>query len=535
MHRQPDLFMVLVLIFVLVVIQCIVRGEGRSMRPGRKINSDKTIMTNRMFPLRQHGEQIRFWNSVARFNINHSGRRSGKTELVKRKIVKIAQDPWNKSLPGALRAKSDDPRYFCAAPTWQQAKRIFWSDLLAMIPEWALRHGNKSRDISHAELVIRLRVSEIAVVGLDVPARIEGVPWDGGVLDEYGNIKESVWPEHVRPALSDRKGWCDFIGVPEGRNHYFLLVEKAKEYMAESVPPVWSVFHWHSELVLPPDEIAQAKRDLDQLTYDQEYGGEFVSFQGRIYYPFDPSVHCTTQLKYNPLQPLIFCFDFNVSPGCAVVCQEQVLPGIIKKISVEEQQLKIRNLVGRGIPFIGTMPPLEDIEEPVVGTGVIGEVYIPQDSNTVKICEKLIEEWGDHKGDIYCYGDAAGGARTTSQTEGTDWEIIRRILGRHYGHDRVYIDIPPSNPRERVRINAVNSRLRSVSGDIRILFQKEACKWTILDMEGVRAAEDGSIDKKRDPKLSHLSDALGYYIHRRFPVVEAEIGIVRRFTGERIA
>ena len=60
--------------------------------------------------------------------------------------------------------------------------------------------------------------AQIWVVGLDRPERIEGTPWDGGVLDEYGNMRANAWPEHIRPALSDRGGWCDFTGVPEGRN-----------------------------------------------------------------------------------------------------------------------------------------------------------------------------------------------------------------------------------------------------------------------------------------------------------------------------
>jgi hypothetical protein len=42
----------------------------------------------------------------------------------------------------------------------------------------------------------------------------------------------------------------------------------------------------------------------------------------------------------------------------------------------------------------------------------------------------------------------------------------------------------------------------------------------VRDFEGVRLVEGGSgeIDKKSDSKLSHLSDAIGYYLWREFPV-----------------
>jgi hypothetical protein len=32
------------------------------------------------------------------------------------------------------------------------------------------------------------------------------------------------------------------------------------------------------------------------------------------------------------------------------------------------------------------------------------------------------------------------------------------------------------------------------------------------------AGGSGEIDKKRDPELTHMSDALGYFVHARHPV-----------------
>jgi hypothetical protein len=53
---------------------------------------------------------------------------------------------------------------------------------------------------SESELTIPLwHGGELALVGMDKPARIEGAPWDGGVLDEYGNMKPQAWGENVRP------------------------------------------------------------------------------------------------------------------------------------------------------------------------------------------------------------------------------------------------------------------------------------------------------------------------------------------------
>lgn len=225
------------------------------------------VLSPRWTQLRPHEKQAAFFRSPHRFNIVPAGRRSGKTELAKRKLVTAA-------LRGT---KFDNPRFFAAAPTRDQAKRIYWADLKALVsPD--LKDGRPSE----SDLVIPLiNGSEIYVVGMDKPERIEGQPWDGGILDEYGNMKEKAWPENIRPALSDRHGWCDFIGVPEGRNHYFDLTEKAREDFALlGAQSPWAVFEWPSADILDPAEIEAARRDLHPSVFDQEYGGKFVDFSG---------------------------------------------------------------------------------------------------------------------------------------------------------------------------------------------------------------------------------------------------------------
>lgn len=418
--------------------------------------------------LKHHDEQQRYWNSPYRFNVIPSGRRSGKTELFKRKLVKralLATTPW-------------PPAYFAAAPTRDQAKRIFWTDLKALVDRRYLA-GRPSE----TELMIPLiNGAEIWVIGMDKPERIEGKPWDGGGLDEYANMKETAWSQNVRPALSDRTGWCDFLGVPEGRNHYYDLYKDARAMMMKyGAKSEWGAFHWTSAEILPPAEIEAAKRDLDDLSYDQEYNGSFINFSGRAYYPFLESTH-TAPLRYNPRAPLIFCFDFNVDPGVCAVAQEMTLPNGLE------------------------------------GTGIIGEVYIPRNSNTPAVCDKLIEDWGHHEGRVFAYGDATGGARGTAKVAGSDWDIIEEMLSPAFD---LFIDVDDANPKERARINAVNSRLKSKSGDIRLMVDASKAPYTVKDFEGVTLLEGGSgeIDKKTSPKLSHLTDGIGYYINKEFPVL----------------
>ena len=46
------------------------------------------------------------------------------------------------------------------------------------------------------------------------------------------------------------------------------------------------------------------------------------------------------------------------------------------------------------------------------------------------------------------------------------------------------------------------------------------CKWTVRDFEGVRTIEGsaGEIDKTSDPMLTHMSDSVGYFMHKEYPI-----------------
>lgn len=422
------------------------------------------LLTPAWEKLRPHKGQHELWHCRARFVVLPCGRRSGKTEIAKRKLVLAALDPDS---------GYSDPNFFAAAPTHAQAKRIYWKGLKRLIPKQLVVK------ISESELFIELyNGATIYVIGMDKPERIEGVSWNGCVLDEYANMKPQAWVENVRPALDDREGWAWLIGVPEGRNHYYDLYQFALDPKNQ---PEWAAFTWKSSDILPPHIIASARASIDELTFQQEYEASFITFEGRCYYPFLQETHCASLRKlYRPEAPLIFCFDFNVEPGVAAVCQELTLPNGLE------------------------------------GTAVIGEVHIPRNSNTPAVCRKLIADWKGHQGAIICYGDASGGSRGSAKVAGSDWELIQAEF-RQAGLNANY-DVPSANPPERARVNAVNTRLKNGAGEIHLMIDNEFAPNVTRDFEGVVLLKGGSgeIDKKATPKLTHISDALGYYIWRRF-------------------
>jgi hypothetical protein len=91
---------------------------------------------------------------------------------------------------------------------------------------------------------------------------------------------------------------------------------------------------------------------------------------------------------------------------------------------------------------------------------------------------------------------------------------------RHFGDQRIIFKVPRSNPRERDRVNAVNSRCCNVVGERRFMVDPSRAPHLVEDMDGTVVIKGGvgEIDKTGDPELSHISDAVGYYIHKEYPV-----------------
>jgi len=425
-----------------------------------------------------HPKQARYELSRKRFNVVPAGRRSGKTKVAKRRGAKMALQ--NTFWP--------DFRIAYTAPTYSQVKRIYWEDLKRIFSV-----NNVIRDKSETDLMIRLvNGSEIWLIGMDKPDRFEGPSYNWVFADEVANMKPDVIEQHVMPALSERLGGLDQYGVPEGRNHYFKTAQfaQAKENQHE-----WEYHHWTSLEVMAiylgeeqaEIEIARARKRMDELTFKQEYEADFVHFIGRAYYAFERDIHAAKRLPYDPNAPLHLGFDFNVEPGVASIIQER-----------REQRVD---------------------DARADATLIIGEVTIPRASTTKRVCEKLIEKWGSHRGMVYCYGDATGGARGSAKVRGSDWDIIKAMLAPVF-KDRLRFRVPRSNPLERVRVNSVNSRFSSATGQVRMYIDPVTAPDHATDFDEVMVEKEGTgaIDKKSNDERTHHSDSVGYYIAKRHPI-----------------
>jgi hypothetical protein len=402
--------------------------------------------------------QREVFESPYRFRVLVAGRRFGKTFLALTELLRAAAKPGSLS--------------WYVAPTRMQAKRVARRALKKLTqPYW-------SSIPNETDMRIEIRGGgAICVRGADNYDALRGDGLDFVVLDEYADMADEVWPEVLRPALSDKKGRALFIGTPRGCNHFFDLYQNAQGR------PLWTAFQFTTADGgnVAPSELESATRDLDEKTYRQEFEANFENQSGGlIYYAFDRKENMRRG-QFNPMLPLFWALDFNVDPLCSVIGQRDG-----DNVSV-----------------------LEEIVLTDSNTAALGEAFL-----------KKISRWGlplASGPQIIVYGDSSGNARHTSAAR-TDWEIIKEFF-RSKGY-RADLRVRSSNPLVKDRVNCVNAILCNQAGERRMRIDP-ACKQLIMDFERVRWKTDSNgnllqeIDKS-DPARSHLSDALGYFIAREF-------------------
>lgn len=172
----------------------------------------------------------------------------------------------NDVIAKALALDKSHGRYAYVAPFLAQAKEIAW--------EYLKRYAEPAKkDKNESELWVELlNGARIRIHGADNPDRLRGAYLDGVVMDEYADMRPSVWGEVVRPMLADRMGWATFIGTPKGRNEFFSIYSNAIVS-----PDTW--FHANLKAsttgILPQSELDDARSGMTEEQYQQEFENSF--------------------------------------------------------------------------------------------------------------------------------------------------------------------------------------------------------------------------------------------------------------------
>ena len=383
-------------------------------------------------------------NNDTRFVVLVAGRRFSKTFIAINSLAKHARHPGKKCM--------------YVAPSYRMAKQIAWEDLKKF-----LRERNWIKKINESNLEITLvNGSLIMLRSADNKDSIRGIGLDFVVIDEAADIPglQETWQAVIRPTLSDREGHALIIGTPKGKGFLFDLFNTAK------TSKDWISYQYTTAQggQVSDEELAQARSDLDERTYRQEFEAGWVEFAGSIYYSFGDHNIVAKDVPIHSGGRIEVAIDFNVSPLCAVMAYK-------------------------------TMDNLHIFDEL--------EIY---GSNTQEMMDEIKTRYPNNT--FVAYPDASGKNRHTSSKGITDHIIIKNA--------GMQLKVGSVNPAIKDRIAALNSVLKVDNCRLTI---DPKCVKVINGLrkhtykEGTRLPEkDGVSD------YSHFNDAIGYMVNHLYPV-----------------
>lgn len=180
----------------------------------------------------------------------------------------------NDGIKRAITDGKPDGRYAYIAPFYSQAKAVAWDYLKRYSSPIATK-------FSETELSVELmNGARLRLFGADNPDALRGIYLDGVMLDEFGDMRPTVWTHVIRPLLSDRKGWATFIGTPKGKNQFWEVFDNAGR------DPAWFQLELRADKtgILDAEELADARRSMSEDAYAQEFLCSFdAAIQGAVY------------------------------------------------------------------------------------------------------------------------------------------------------------------------------------------------------------------------------------------------------------
>lgn len=355
-----------------------------------------------------------------------------------------------------------------AAPTYAMLRDATLTALFSALEEQDIEFENRKSD---GELTIVGARNVIFLRSLEEPERLRGtnLSWFG--IDELSYARQEAWlrlEARLRDPRAERL--CGFgVWTPQGHDWIYkrFIQKPVAGYGCALAEPFENRFL----LEKTPDYYEQLENSYDPRFYRQEVLGEYLNSRTeRVYYCFNPAVHVTQQ-RYDPLKPLLWALDFNVAPMSSVILQWQN---------------------GR--------------------LAVIDEIVLDR-ATTEEACMEFENRYKAHQAGVDVFGDASG--RNMHTTGMSDYSLLQSFLHRA-GFRKVRKRVPVSNPPVLSRVRKVNGVLTNAIGEVRLEVDPR-CKELIEDFETVVFKPDsGVIDKLRDLRRTHVSDALGYAIWELF-------------------
>lgn len=391
-----------------------------------------------------HPGQWKILNGAKRFNHLRCGRRFGKTAL----IAELSSISIDGKYVGVW-----FPTYKDLDPVWEELKETFKPII-----------KSKNEVLKNIHL---LTGGIIDFWSMENPDSGQGRKYHRAIVDEAAKAPKlyQAWENTIRPTLTDYIGDAFILSRPKGKNNPFYLLEEKHKEKAN-----WAFFHLTTYDncrdvggYIERSEIEEAKDQLDDINFRQEYLAEYVDANDRPYlYSFDEKRHVIESYTPNPHLPIIASLDFNKDPMTCLIGQQVDL---------------------------WTVYAFAEIDMP--------------DGSTPEIAEQIKSDYSQWLYNIDVTGDATGRARSA-------------LTRGNLNHYRILKDTL-SLSDDQIKVPTVNAAL----SDSRVLcnsvlknanfYITRACKKTIKDMQMAMVDHEGELIKNQTFPC-HKIDSARYLI-----------------------
>jgi len=258
---------------------------------------------------RHHQSLLHNTISKHRWSVLVCHRRFGKTVCMINHLIR-----------SALTSKQKNPRFAYISPTFKQSKSIAWDymkQFTAKIPYTKFNETELRVDFPNG--------SRITLLGSENSDGLRGIYLDGCVIDEYANVNSKLFPEIIRPALSDRKGYCVFIGTPQGMNNNFYELYQH----AQGADDWFNYIAKASETkIVDAEELVKAKEVMGDKKYQQEFECDWIAnIEGAIFNDSLAKMEDAKQLNrvpHDPSLPVSTAWDLGVADHSAIIFFQQI-------------------------------------------------------------------------------------------------------------------------------------------------------------------------------------------------------------------
>ena len=367
------------------------------------------------------------------------------------------------------------------APTYPQIRDIFYPTIDEVAFETGLRIMINSSDKEVHLYEGRSYRGTVLCRSMEKPETIVGFKIGNALVDELDVMKpekaKQAWRKiiaRMRYKIDGLRNGIDVTTTPEG----FKFVHEQFYKLPSEKPELRALYGlsqastYDNARFLPDDYIPSLLASYPEQLVGAYLMGRFVNLtSGSVYPDFDRAKNHTDE-EIAEGEELHIGLDFNVYNCTAIV-------GVIRF----------------GVPKI------------------LAELVKMRD--TPHVIQTIKEVFPGHK--ITIYPDASGQSNKTVNATQSDILLLQQAGFK--------VSVPTKNPFVKERVMAVNGLICNIVGERKLLVNTRKCPTLTEALEQQVYDENGEPDKKSGK--DHPPDALGYFVHFRWPIIKPQVQKVK--------